>query len=190
MRRPGYRPRTSAPRRVPPVVRQALMRAARAQERGDFVQVARIYQRLADEAFARGLVRPGAHMELEAARAWLLGRKPLEARERALHVLELTLEAGHPPHAVLRVLTQIGVALSAQGAMHEAEALNEQVDRMLSAHRFSREQLEGEVRSTQEMGQLPARCPSCYAPLRTDEVVWIEPGRAECPYCGTVVLAS
>ncbi len=190
IRRPSRRPRAPAPRRVPPVVRQALMRAARAQERGDFAQAAHIYQQLADEALSRGLLRPGAYMELEAARAWLLGRKPLEARAPALHVLELALEAKRPPHAALRVLKQISVALSTQGAEQEAEALDEQVDRLLSEYHLRRESLEPEAESSQRTGQLPARCPSCYAPLHSDEVVWLEPGRAECPYCGSIILGS
>jgi hypothetical protein len=34
---------------------------------------------------------------------------------------------------------------------------------------------------------LPAACPECDAPLRYNEVKWVGPRRAECPYCGTVV---
>lgn len=34
---------------------------------------------------------------------------------------------------------------------------------------------------------LPAECPECDAPLRYNEVKWVGPRRAECPYCGNVV---
>jgi len=34
---------------------------------------------------------------------------------------------------------------------------------------------------------LPAECPKCDAPLRYDEVEWVGPRRAACPYCGQTV---
>ena len=34
---------------------------------------------------------------------------------------------------------------------------------------------------------LPAECPECNAPLKYNEVKWVGPRRAECPYCGNVV---
>lgn len=34
---------------------------------------------------------------------------------------------------------------------------------------------------------LPEECPNCDAPLRYDEVKWVGPRRAECPYCGQTV---
>lgn len=34
---------------------------------------------------------------------------------------------------------------------------------------------------------LPSECPECDAPLKYNEVRWVGPHRAECPYCGNVV---
>jgi hypothetical protein len=34
---------------------------------------------------------------------------------------------------------------------------------------------------------LPAKCPSCNAPLRPDQVEWIDAQSAECAYCGSVI---
>ncbi|MFX0168244.1 MAG: hypothetical protein ACFE89_02705 [Candidatus Hodarchaeota archaeon] len=34
---------------------------------------------------------------------------------------------------------------------------------------------------------LPEECPECDAPLKYNEVKWVGPRRAECPYCGNVV---
>lgn len=33
---------------------------------------------------------------------------------------------------------------------------------------------------------LPTECPECDAPLKYNEVKWVGPHRAECPYCGNV----
>ena len=38
--------------------------------------------------------------------------------------------------------------------------------------------------------RLPAKCLSCYAPLRADEVEWVDAQSAECVYCGAVVRAE
>lgn len=43
----------------------------------------------------------------------------------------------------------------------------------------------GERRVIRE--SLPIECPECDAPLKYDEVKWVGPRRAECPYCGNVV---
>jgi hypothetical protein len=37
---------------------------------------------------------------------------------------------------------------------------------------------------------LPTTCPSCNAPLRSDEVEWVDAHSAECAYCGSVVRAK
>ena len=34
---------------------------------------------------------------------------------------------------------------------------------------------------------LPPECPQCDAPLKFNEVRWVGPRQAECPYCGQVV---
>jgi len=48
----------------------------------------------------------------------------------------------------------------------------------------------GQGAALQSRGRLPAQCPTCYAPLRTDEVEWVEADRVVCTYCGSVVLTE
>ncbi|MBI3741222.1 MAG: hypothetical protein HY257_05635 [Chloroflexi bacterium] len=36
-------------------------------------------------------------------------------------------------------------------------------------------------------GKLPPKCPQCAAPVRSDEVEWIDNDSAECNYCGSVI---
>jgi len=38
--------------------------------------------------------------------------------------------------------------------------------------------------------RLPASCPFCGAPLRSDQVEWIDERRARCAYCGSPVKAG
>jgi len=42
----------------------------------------------------------------------------------------------------------------------------------------------------QPAARLPGSCPKCGAPVRSDEVDWVDPHSAECPYCGTVLRAE
>lgn len=39
-------------------------------------------------------------------------------------------------------------------------------------------------------GRLPAACPQCGGPVRSDEVDWIDAASAECPYCGAVLQTT
>jgi hypothetical protein len=36
-------------------------------------------------------------------------------------------------------------------------------------------------------GRLPAHCPDCGAPARSDAVEWIDATSAECAYCGGII---
>ncbi len=42
----------------------------------------------------------------------------------------------------------------------------------------------------QATARLPGSCPKCGAPVRSDEVDWIDTSSAECPYCGAVLQAG
>jgi hypothetical protein len=39
-------------------------------------------------------------------------------------------------------------------------------------------------------GRLPTGCPKCGAPVRHDEITWVDAQTAECPYCGTLLPAT
>lgn len=50
--------------------------------------------------------------------------------------------------------------------------------------------LEEKAQVAEEQRSLPAKCPSCGGPIRSDEVNWIDPYSAECAYCGDIVKAT
>jgi hypothetical protein len=58
---------------------------------------------------------------------------------------------------------------------------------------YSGDSMEGEDTSYQREGkpsyQAPSMCPSCGADISTDEVDWVAPLKAVCPYCETVMDA-
>jgi len=192
-RGPGRGPRQPA---VPPMVRHALEHAQRAMQEGVPDKAARIYVRLADEAYARERIRPGVQMDIEATRAFLSAQEFDRAQARALHALEYLMAAGRLPHRARPAVERIAAAMVAQGAEDTALAFRQRVEVLLETYGHRWDELAdvpvGDPKSQdgRGRGRLPAQCPSCYAPLRSDEVEWVEDDRAMCAYCDSIVLVS
>jgi len=201
-RRRPFRPRRPGPGRgprqpaVPPMVRHALEHARRAMQEGAPDKAAGIYVRLADEAYARGRIRPGVQMDIEATRAFLAAEKFDRARARALHALEYLLAAGKLPYRARPAVERVAAAITAQGDEDSARAFRQRVEALLEAYGHSWNELTDvpvdgpRSRGGRARGRLPAQCPACAAPLRSDEVEWVEDDRAMCTYCGSMVLVS
>ena len=191
-RRPGRRlPGTRRRATVPPQVRLALQRARRMVESGRSDEAAAIYERLADRAYEDDRLRAAVQMDLEATRAWLQAAQLVGAQKRALHALDALLDRGRMPQLVMPVVERIAHAIEAQGSPEDAADFRAQVDARLKAHEAILEDGEGVAgRPGSHRGRLPEQCPTCYAPLRSDEVEWLEPDRAQCAYCGAVVLTE
>ncbi len=189
---PGRRPPLAGRRMsVPPQVRHALQRASRMLNDGRCAEAAAIYERLADRAYAGERLRAGVQMDLEATRAWLRAEQLETAQARALHALDALLARGRLPGLVMPIVARIADAMEAQGDAEAAAKFRQQVDIRLEAHETRPDGVMGEPgRHSGHRGRLPDQCPSCYAPLRTDEVKWLEPDRAQCLYCGNVVLTE
>lgn len=197
LRRPPFPRRTRGPLHrparpgVPGVVHQALMRANRAMATGAHADAARIYGRLADEAKRRGRLRPGVAMDLEAVRAHLAAGDYDGAQHRATHALIWLLDAHKLPWQICNAVDRIATAMERAGAVGEAGAFRARVVGILETHGYRWEDLlAGPPAGTRPTGRLPAACPACAAPLRSDELEWLEPDRVQCTYCGSVVLAE
>jgi hypothetical protein len=155
---------------------------------GEYNAAITIYQRLATEAYNRGRIRPGAQMELETARVLLKSNQLGAAKDSALHALEMLLSRNIVPGVIMSVFDRIYEALIAGGEDQAAEIFRSDIDTLLSSHGVSPDDISQHVmvtgRQVNEKIQLPELCPSCFAPVHADEVVWTEPGRTQCIYCG------
>ncbi|HEC34185.1 MAG TPA: hypothetical protein ENI37_05650 [Chloroflexi bacterium] len=175
-------------RRVAPAVRQALIRAHRALERGDADQAARIFHRLAKGFARRRMVLRAAGMLLEAAHAEALGGKARQAVENADRALRPFTHTP-VPERVAATAERLVTVLRRGG--HEEEAV--EVERMLEDALQQAGTTRREVATrfaaarARQRGQLPAKCGSCGGPLLPNEVEWHGPDSAECPYCGSVI---
>ena len=166
-RRKGFAPN------VPPLLQEANM----AFEKGEFGRAAERYEKIARVADARGGPRaPILHLQAGRARAYA-GQAPLgvPSLRRGLELLAERGQLQRLNQAGTRTITE----LKERGL--EVEATNiEILLGTLLPDTFSAEPLA-------KRPQIPTHCPSCGAPLRPDEVEWLDEVTAECGYCGSPV---
>ena len=160
---------------VPPVLQEANF----SFDKGDYGRAAELYERIAQTADDRGGPRaPILHLQAGRSRVYAgqtaLGMPSLQ---RGLELFAQRGQLDKLQNAASRVVSE----LKERGLTKEAaeiEAL-----------------LEGVAPSTPVITEpvpvkkpiLPTHCPACGAPLRPDEVEWLDDITAECGYCGSPV---
>ncbi len=111
--------------------------------------------------------------------------------------------AGRAPAAIEILERGLGL-FAARGQFAKVMNFGTRVAGELNQRGFSKEaaQISGYVKTlvpalsaadaggTAKRPLLPTRCPGCGAPIRPDEVEWIDELTASCAYCGTSVRGS
>lgn len=167
---------------------RALRRAHRLLETGQYAQAYPALTRLADGAAEGGRPLQAATLYAQAARARIEMAAPgaanaaIDAAALGQRMLRLLVGAGRPARAQA-LLARLIQALESKGYRAQAVALRAEGRALLGGSGAG-----APDRASQAV--LPAHCPSCNAPLRADEVEWLDAGRAECAYCGSVVRAE
>jgi hypothetical protein len=183
------------PRRRPRP-RQMLARANRLLDQGEFAEAAPIFDRLAKGAAERGMLNRAGDLYLQSARCHLEMGKAAAAVERGKHALRLFGRAGLFGK-IERLMPRIVEALQEKGHNAEAEGLQHEVEARLAEVPPERRAPPGArpaawppaARPRARRG-LPAKCLACGAPVKPDDVTWLDPQTAECPYCGSVLKAT
>jgi len=173
------------PRRIGP--RRRLARAHELFNRGKFVEAARIFEDLAQEAEERGMLDRAGDLRLQAGRCYLKLDNIERADQEGMKALRLFLRARRP-RKVQRLLPKMIAALEKHGRHEEAQELREKAEQLLGP--LPAKAGMGPGVGPGPRGTLPSKCPNCGGPLKPDEVNWIGRGSAECPYCGSVVNAA
>jgi len=185
------------PPRRRPRPRQMLSRANHLFNQGQFAEAAPIFDLLAEGAAARGMLNRAGDLYLQSARCHLEMGNVTRALERGKQALRLFGRAGLVGK-IERLMPRIVEALQEKGYQAEAEALQQEVDARLAEIPPGRRPPPGArpaawppfVEPPVARRQLPAKCSACGAPVKPDDVTWLDPQTAECPYCGAVVKAS
>jgi len=161
---------------IPPL----LIRSNELLAAGEYAQAADGLEQLARAADARG-ARRAPFLFLEAGRARVMAAQAAQGLELIRRGLGLMAQSG-----LARRLARSGSSLISelQGLGFDQEA------RQITAFL---ENLAPDVNSAVDgpavvrRPSLPTRCPACGAPVRPDDVEWLDEITAECQYCGSAI---
>ncbi|MEW6287847.1 MAG: hypothetical protein AB1509_16645 [Chloroflexota bacterium] len=158
---------------VPPILQEANF----ALSKGEYGRAAELLEQIARAADGRGGPRaPLFH--LQAGRARLLAGQAALGIPSLKRGLELLAQRGQFQRLAEAGRRTIG-ELNEHGLKAEASAMEAWLQSVLPA-------AVSPVMPVKR-GILPTHCPSCGAPLRPDEVEWLDEMTAECGYCGSPV---
>jgi predicted RNA-binding Zn-ribbon protein involved in translation (DUF1610 family) len=189
-RRPRRPPRPGGPL-------QLLSRAQRLFDEGRYREAAPIFERLAEGAAERGMWSRAGDLALQAARCHLEAGQVDLALQRGRQAIQLYGRGGLIGK-VQSILPKMVQALEDRGYHAQAQALRAEIEACLADLPPERRAVPpGPAgrwplfrRPGMESRELPAQCTSCGAPVRPDEVTWLDQTSAECPYCGSVLKAT
>jgi len=165
--------------------RQDLQRANRLMEIGDFANAAFLYEKLARKVHDFGLPRQAAHLYVQAARAKILAGQVKPGLDILEQGLSTFTQAGLW-EAFERVGSRAVDELRQQDQPQAAQDLAHRLDAMRLNRPLS--MTPAELKESLHRA-LPLKCPACGAPVRPDEVEWIDENRAACDYCGGMLAA-
>lgn len=155
-------------------------RANRFLNNGQPEKAAELFEEIAEQMEQCGRMRQAANIHAQAAHAWVNAGNEARAMNQARTALTL--------FSRLRMPVRL-IEFRERFAQHLQER-----GMPAAAGNFRQEMKSSEPPATQPTagsgrGLLPAQCPKCGAPLRSDLVEWIDDRSAECDFCGSVILS-
>jgi hypothetical protein len=177
MRRGIGRPfRRALATNIPPL----LQRANQWMATGNYIEAASAFEQLARAAEARGGPR-APFFYIQAGRARVLGGQTAGGVEYLQRGLGLFATRGLNGR-VYNVGNRLVGELNQRGLTKEAQQVSAYIKNLLPG--FDPDQ---GAPSSSKRPPIPTHCPGCGAPLRPDEVEWLDDVTAECAFCGSPV---
>jgi hypothetical protein len=158
---------------VPPILQEANF----AFTKGEYGRAAELFEQIARVADGRGGPRaPLFHLQAGRSRV-LAGQAALgiPSLKRGLEILAERKQLGRLHQAGTRIFAE----LNQRGLKNEAVEFEKWLKSVMPDTPT--------VESLSRRPILPTHCPSCGAPLRPDEVDWLDEVTAECGFCGSLV---
>lgn len=165
--------------RMTPQIPPLLRRANQLMSSGDFAGAATALEQLARAAEARGGPR-APFFYVQTGRARMMagqGTAAVESLERGLGLFATRGQFGK----VVNFGRRISAELDQRGLKKEAGQIVGYVKTLVPNYS------EGDGAGTGKRPVLPTTCPGCGAPIRPDEVEWMDEITAACAFCGTPV---
>jgi hypothetical protein len=161
---------------VPPMLR----RANKLMAMGDYPGAATAFEQLARAAEGRGGPRAPIFY-LQAGRARIFANQSAAGMQSFKHAFDLFAQRGQFPR-LHQTGARVVSELAERGLTKEATEVDAWVKALLqskSAGTF----MPSETPAKRPI--LPTHCPACGAPVRPDEVEWLDDVTAECVFCGS-----
>jgi hypothetical protein len=161
---------------IPPL----LQRANQMLSAGNYAEAASAYEQLARAAEARGGPR-APFFYIQAGRCLVMaGQAPggLESLQRGLGLFAMRGQLFKATNVGIRIVNE----LNGRGLKKEAQQITDYLREVVPG--FTGVQADA---GTTKHPSLPTHCPGCGAPLRPDEVDWLDELTAACEYCGSPV---
>lgn len=168
----GYR-RPNRP--VPTAAEVALRKVRWLIQKGKFAQAGTILSQLARQAEALERPRLAGDLHARAAHCLVEGIAEPAGLGEAQAALRVFTNTGNGVR-FQRFLDNILRKMQARHMVHAVGALHAE----FGVSQIVMPTAVGPLR-------LPTACPQCGAPVRADEVEWIDPSSAECTFCGAVI---
>ena len=147
---------------------QMLRNAFQAQESDDPAALAKTFAELAAQAARNGHPLQAANLHAKSAHHWLEANNIENAQTKA--------------DQATAAFTALGMEKRLQQFKTRFEAHKQQPGKTMAAILD-----ENQIENAKPSKSLPATCSQCGAPLRSDEVEWIDEQSAECAFCGSVI---
>ncbi|HEX2698568.1 MAG TPA: hypothetical protein VHM28_12735 [Anaerolineales bacterium] len=161
-----------------PDIPPALRRANQLLSNGDYAGAAGAFETLARAAEGRGGPR-APFFHIQAGRAYILANQSalgVDQLQRGLGLFGTRGQLGKVYNIGNRVVNE----LKARNLAKEANKVAAYIKTLLPGFDPSTE-------VPAKRPPLPTHCPSCGAPVRSDEVDWMDDVTAECAFCGSPV---
>ncbi len=164
---------------IPPLLR----RANQALSAGNYAEAADAYEQLARAAEARGGPR-APFFYVQAGRCKVMAGRTADGIEDLERGLGLFAMRGQPFKAT-NVGHRIIGELNQRGLKNEAQQVTDYLKELVPG--FGDPAAPAGKPGVAKRPALPTHCPGCGAPLRPDEVDWLDDVTAMCEYCGSPV---
>ena len=158
---------------VPPILQEANFTF----DKGEYGRAGELFERMAETAAARNGPRAPLFF-LQAGRARILAGQialGMPSLKRGLELLAQARQFARLQHLGARVISE----LNERGLLTAAA----EIETWLRSVMPSAVAMERPTKPP----ALPTHCPSCGAPLRPEDVEWLDDVTAECAYCGSPV---
>lgn len=167
-----------------PTSRQKLFQAHSLMESENYKEAAPIFDQLAENTLAKGMIRRAPFLFHKASRAYFLSGQINAGKEMLYKGLNLLLEGQR--WQVLQSMIYRSVHELEQ--MKLVEIAQEVRDWQSVAFQKSTTTPSPTSDENPKMqSKLPPKCPYCGATVSPNEFEWIDPNTIECAYCGSII---